>query len=67
MNFFRFAEWPGIQMIDRKKPRQFGFSGIGLSHNLCLFPERLIYGYRTEEGVVEFLRVTTEKGVLIFS
>ena len=54
-------------MIDSKKPRQLGFSGIGLSHNLCLFPERLIYGYRTEEGVVEFLRVTTEKGVLIFS
>ena len=29
--------------------------------------QRFIYGYRTEEGVVEFLRITTEKGVLIFS
>ena len=67
MNFLKIAEWPGIKMIDRKNPRQFGFSGSGLSHHLCLFPKRLIYGNRIEEGIVEFLRVTTEKGVMIFS
>ena len=56
------------QPPNKTKGREFDFYCMEFSQksgvpNL----QHFIYGYRTEEGIVEFLRVTTEKGVLLLA